>query len=150
MNSREHFSVMGLVNRPFAVDNAWFRGEASITTYALEELLGTKLRALYQCRKGRDLFDLWLALTAGGADPDAVLTCFRHYMEDSDSVPTRAVFEENVFEKASRQDFRGDMDALLRPSVSWNFDEALAVVLETLIARLPGAPWKRAGSDAGR
>jgi len=30
----------------------------------LEELLGTKLRALYQRRKGRDLFDLAVALTA--------------------------------------------------------------------------------------
>ncbi|MGH2469017.1 MAG: nucleotidyl transferase AbiEii/AbiGii toxin family protein [Chloroflexota bacterium] len=38
----------------------WFTGSADVPTFALEELLGTKLRALYQRRKGRDLFDLVL------------------------------------------------------------------------------------------
>jgi predicted nucleotidyltransferase component of viral defense system len=28
-------------------------------TYELDELMATKLRALYQRRKDRDLFDLW-------------------------------------------------------------------------------------------
>ena len=32
-------------------------GKCEITTYSLNELLGTKLRALYQRKKGRDLFD---------------------------------------------------------------------------------------------
>lgn len=61
INTREHFTVLGLVRRPFIVDNGWFRGSAEITTYELDELLATKLRALYQRKKGRDLFDLWSA-----------------------------------------------------------------------------------------
>ena len=36
----------------------WFTGAAKVLTYDLDELLGTKLRALYQRKKGRDLFDL--------------------------------------------------------------------------------------------
>ena len=39
------------------MENSWFSGRCELTTYALEELLGTKLRALYQRAKGRDLFD---------------------------------------------------------------------------------------------
>lgn len=70
INSREHFSVYGLEQRPFGVSSRWFSGEASIQTYSLDELLGTKLRALYQRRKGRDLFDMWLGLTLGKANPD--------------------------------------------------------------------------------
>ena len=42
-----------------AVDSEWFSGSGTIITYRLEELMATKLRALYQRRKGRDLFDLW-------------------------------------------------------------------------------------------
>jgi predicted nucleotidyltransferase component of viral defense system len=34
----------------------------------IEELLGAKLRALYQRKKGRDLYDLWLALTTLSVD----------------------------------------------------------------------------------
>jgi hypothetical protein len=70
INSREHFSVFGIERRDFTVDSRWFAGSASIPTYALDELLGTKLRALYQWRKGRDLFDLWLAQGRASVDPE--------------------------------------------------------------------------------
>lgn len=62
INTREHFTELGLESVPFEVDSPWFGGSAEVNTYALDELLGTKLRALYQRKKGRDLFDLWHAL----------------------------------------------------------------------------------------
>ncbi len=36
-----------LRHRPFAVSSRWFEGSCQITSYELDELLGTKLRALY-------------------------------------------------------------------------------------------------------
>jgi predicted nucleotidyltransferase component of viral defense system len=42
----------------FKVKNQWFNGSCKIATYQLYELVGTKLRALYQRKKGHDLFDL--------------------------------------------------------------------------------------------
>lgn len=48
---------------PFGVENPWFTGEAAIPTFSREEMLATKLRALLQRNKGRDLFDLDYALT---------------------------------------------------------------------------------------
>ena len=62
INTREHFNVLGLKQIPYKVENSWFLGECMLTGYELEKLLGTKLRALYQRRKGRDLFDLYWAL----------------------------------------------------------------------------------------
>lgn len=59
INTREHFNVLGLKEIPYKVENEWFSGECNLTGYELEELLGTKMRALYQRRKGRDLFDLY-------------------------------------------------------------------------------------------
>ena len=63
INSREHFSALGLARVPFEVRSRWWSGQTEVTTFHLDELLGTKLRALYQRKKGRDLFDLWYALT---------------------------------------------------------------------------------------
>ena len=70
VNTREHFSELGFVTLPFAVESPWFSGEAEVTTYALDELLGTKLRALYPRKKGRDVFDLWHAFERGGTSSD--------------------------------------------------------------------------------
>ena len=59
INCREHFAVYGAQSKSFRVQSAWFSGTAQLTTFTLEELLGSKMRALYQRKKGRDLFDLW-------------------------------------------------------------------------------------------
>ena len=72
INTREHFSVLGYREEPFSVGSRWFSGSCTLRTYELDELLGTKLRALYQRRKGRDLFDLWLGLTLGKANATAI------------------------------------------------------------------------------
>lgn len=58
-NTREHFTVLGYEYSDFTLNSTWVRETLStvnckLTTYKLEELLGTKLRALYQRRKGRD------------------------------------------------------------------------------------------------
>ena len=81
LNCFEHFNVLGLPKVPFRVENSWFTGEAELTTYHFEELLGTKLRALYQRKKGRDLFDLYVALQRKEIDVDKVLQCYKKYME---------------------------------------------------------------------
>lgn len=57
INTREHFAVHGYATQGVEVANPWFSGHADVETFSLPELLGTKLRALYQRKKGRDLFD---------------------------------------------------------------------------------------------
>lgn len=56
--------VLGPRKARFQIDSPWHSGAADVLTYEPEELLGTKLRALYQRKKGRDLFDLSEALIA--------------------------------------------------------------------------------------
>ena len=54
------------------------------------------MRAMFQRRKGRDLFDLYWALTARSALPvsiDAVVDAFfRRYMREEETDPPRAEF----------------------------------------------------------
>ena len=83
INTREHFNVLGLKEIPYKVENTWFTGECNLTGYELEELLGTKLRALYQRRKGRDLFDLYWALTNHEVNTEKVIQCYKAYMDFS-------------------------------------------------------------------
>lgn len=146
INSREHFTELGLEKIPIRVENRWFSGEAEATTFDLNEILGTKLRALYQRKKGRDLFDLWFALEQDATDTAALLRCFDRYMKESGHSVTRAQFEANLHGKSNSSDFRDDIGPLLRPGIRWDFDEAIATVGTRIIAALPGDPWKGDGT----
>jgi len=145
INTREHFSVCGFVRQRFDVDNPWFTAGAELLTYSLEELLGTKLRALYQRKDGRDLYDLATALTkAAGLDVDKTIQCFRQYTTRAGARISRAEFEANLLGKLADPVFLTDVGPLLAAETEERFDAARAgeAVLEHFIARLPGEPWK--------
>ncbi len=139
INCFEHFSVLGYATIPFRVENSWFSGEASLTTYKLEELAGTKMRALYQRKKGRDLFDLYMALLRKDIDPDKVLACFKEYMEFVvEHAPSYKEYVQNMEEKMRDEEFLTDVVPLLRPEVSFIPEEAYNIVYGSLINKLPG------------
>ena len=144
INTREHFAVLGTDTRSFTVENPWFTGTAALTVYHLDELLGTKLRALYQRKKGRDLYDLWLALDTGKPSPDRVVECFRHYMDHDGATVSRAEFEANLAAKLASAVFLEDLRLLIPPEVEYDPAKAAEVVKDELITRLPGEPWKGA------
>jgi predicted nucleotidyltransferase component of viral defense system len=147
INSREHFSVLGLTSVPFAVNSRWFTGAAEIATYTLDELLATKLRALYQRKKGRDLFDLAVALESATADPARIVAAFSEYMNRSGHHVTRAAFEQNLEAKLDDPEFTRDIGPLLAHGYRWNMRDAARAVSSRLISRLPGEPPKRGGDS---
>lgn len=112
INSREHFVVFGPAARSHSVRSPWFDGEAQVQTYELEELLGTKLRALFQRRKGRDLFDLWIGLGTGGADPRRIVEAFRQHMKAEGAGVSRSNFEKNLAAKVESRAFGDDLRPL--------------------------------------
>lgn len=135
INTREHFVVFGAVTRSFRVQSPWFEGEAEVQTYALDELLGTKLRALFQRRKGRDLFDLWWALGTAG-DPRRIVEAFRAYMKAEGASVSRAAFDKNLVAKIGSRAFNEDLRPLLAGAVDFDPAEAARVVSERLLALL--------------
>ena len=139
INCFEHFNVLGLTKVPFRVENSWFTGEAQLTTYHFEELLGTKLRALYQRKKGRDLFDLYVALLRRDVNVEEVLQCYKKYMEFVvDKVPSYKQFVNNMEEKMSDAEFVGDLQALLRPDISYDAHQAYPLIYQTFIDKMEG------------
>lgn len=134
INCFEHFNELGLVRIPFMVENSWFMGECEITTYHLNELLGTKLRALYQRKKGRDLFDLYVALTKAEVDVDELMRCYHRYMNFAvQQPPTYKQFIANMEEKMADPDFLGDTQLLLRPNEPFDPIVGYEIVKEKLI-----------------
>jgi predicted nucleotidyltransferase component of viral defense system len=144
INSREHFSVLGLQKRGFTVNSPWYSDTADITVYALEELIATKLRALYQRKKGRDLYDLWRVLDAEELNEESVIECFQRYIAHDGLTITRAQFEENLANKMQDDAFLEDVEPLLPTGVTYQAETAYHLVSSRLIARLPGKPWKGA------
>lgn len=145
INTREHFTVLGPRRRQLTVDNGWFTGAADVNTYQLEELLGTKLRALYQRKKGRDLYDLWLAFTTLDSEPSKVVECFERYMDHGGTAVSRAQFEANLANKLNAPQFLADIRPLLPTGVTYDAPAASTLVHERLLSMLPGEPWKGEG-----
>jgi predicted nucleotidyltransferase component of viral defense system len=148
VNTREHFSVFGFKRKPFTVDSPWFRGSAELLSYELEELLGTKLRALHQRSKGRDLYDLAAAIERfPQVDLSKVVECFGRYLEHEGHHVSRAEFEESMAGKMRDPAFHGDIEPLLATAevhadAAYHPEAAYRRVHEALIVRLPGEPWK--------
>jgi predicted nucleotidyltransferase component of viral defense system len=142
INSREHFTELGHTTLPFEVRSRWWSDVVHVTTFELDELLATKLRALFQRKKGRDLFDLSYALGQHAATPQRIVGCFDRYMREAGARVSRAVFEENLVNKLEDPIFRADLTPLLRTGVEWDIDHAGEIVQRELIARLPGAAWR--------
>lgn len=141
INSREHFTVLGYQQFQYEMVSRWHTGTASISTYGINELLGTKLRALYQRKKGRDLFDLWHAAAALEVSPEAIVSCFLRYLEHEEHQVSRAEFEMNLFEKLNDRRFLDDMAPLLTTGSSWDYRAAARYVLQSLAPLMPGDVW---------
>jgi predicted nucleotidyltransferase component of viral defense system len=144
INTREHTHLLGIKSYPFAVDSDWYRGETAIASFEPEELFGTKLRALLQRRKNRDLFDLHHGLDQLAMDSDKLIACFDHYLALEGKPITRAIAEQRMLEKLTRS-LTEDIAPLLPAGIRFNDDDALQAferVWTELITRLKGDAWK--------
>lgn len=141
---------------PFIVQNPWFSGAADVVTFSPEEMLATKLRALLQRDKGRDLFDIDHALGIFPVlDIARVTDLFRLYLLRSRSRITRAEAEQRMFFKLSKPTFLRDMRPLLPPARAVLLDDgsikrSFEHVMNRIIRALPGDQWIRSVEMAER
>lgn len=136
INCREHFVIYHLEKNTFKVKSKWFTGECEITTYSFEELLGSKIRALYQRKKGRDLFDLWYSLKQKKPDIKKSIQAFKTFMDKEQHTVSRKEFENNLKEKIKDAYFRGDIEGLIRSDIEFNIEEAYKLISEEIIKKI--------------
>lgn len=119
---------------PYHVESTWWSGAADVLTFQPEELVATKLRALFQRRKGRDLFDLWLVLTVLELDPAEIVACFDPYRPDGYTAErARQGLEEHLGDSG----FRTDLLLLLREvPEGYDVDSAAERVADELLDRI--------------
>lgn len=151
INTREREAYDPPIEIPFDVKNPWFNGQAAISTFSREEMLATKLRALLQRNKGRDLFDLDHALTVfEGLNTARIVECFRLYLEKAEQAISRAEAQQRMFQKLVNPTFFTDMRPLLqtdraRALTDETLKAAFVKVMKELIDRIPGDEWAKAG-----
>jgi len=137
INCREHFAKLDWEKKDFSVQSNWFKGSCSLITYKLEELLGTKIRALYQRRKGRDLYDLHQAFTKRELNVEVMLECYRKYMKFSvGNVPSHKEFIQNIELKLQDEYFVGDIVGLIRPDEVYDHNVAYELVKKELFDKM--------------
>lgn len=137
INTREHFSVLGFEKRKFEVVNPWFAGNADINTFLVEEILGTKLRALYQRKKGRDLFDLDCAMNSFKTmDVHKIIKCVDKYTSFVGAKVTKTDFEKNLLMKLENKPFTNDIISLLPAQSSYDVKKAGDEVLKRIISKI--------------
>jgi len=136
VNTHERSPARELIRHPFTVKSAWYEGTADVLTFSREELVATKLRALYQRLKGRDLFDLWLALDRLRLDPSEIVASFAPYRPETYSA---VLAEKNLREKLGRPAFRDDLKPLVR-AIPEEYDVMMAgeLVIAELFSKLDG------------
>ena len=144
INTREHSHLLGIKPYSFAVDSDWYRCKAEIASFEPEELFGTKLRALLQRRKNRDLFDLHHGLEQLALAPDKLIACFDHYLALEGKPITRAVAEKRMLEKLAHS-LTEDIAPLLPAGIRFNDNDAVRAferVWKELIVLIKGDAWK--------
>lgn len=119
-----------------------FRDEMVATTvngFEIHEMLGTKMRALFQRRRGRDLFDLYWALTEAGTpvNPAEIIELFLYYLQQEGTVATRDEFIGLLQSHLNDRGFLTDMNALLRTGIAYDPIAAGDYVIGSLLKLLP-------------
>ena len=119
-----------------------FRDEIVATTvngFEIHEMLGTKMRALFQRRRGRDLFDLYWALTEAGTpvNPAEIIELFLYYLQQEGTVATRDEFIGLLQSHLNDRGFLTDMNALLRTGIAYDPVVAGDFVIGSLLKLLP-------------
>jgi len=136
INTREHYTVFGYKHYVYDIKSEWFKGNCKLTSYSIEELLSTKLRALYQRRKGRDLFDLYYAYQKLEPDSIKIIKGFREYLANDGLSVTYREYTDNMENKILDSDFIGDTTALLRTEIEYDAKIAWELVKKELIEKL--------------
>jgi predicted nucleotidyltransferase component of viral defense system len=137
VNLNEHAALYPLVNVNFqSLDEEGELVTPQAISYDINEMLGTKTRALMQRQQGRDLFDLWFAWSQSqaGATPYAVngkraMEAFEWYLGNEGTTMGRAEAAQLLDQRVRNAPFRQDMDTLLRPDLpKFDVDAAASTV----------------------
>jgi predicted nucleotidyltransferase component of viral defense system len=141
VNEVEPFAPVVMVPMQIPDDNGGVL-VMDVPSYDLNEMLGTKLRALLQREHGRDLYDLWRAwevAQAGGTvvDPVKVGDAFKFYMAREGSQIPQGWVGSEVERRMKSPKFLNDMTGYLPLGVNYSPMDAYDVFKKFYLPQLP-------------
>lgn len=138
-NVTERTSHRPIVEIPFEFPFRNAKVKTTINGYDIHEMLGTKMRALFQRRRGRDLFDLYQALTQAKpqVEPRAVIESFLHYLRQEATAVGRLEFVTLLDSHLADAGFRSDTNHLLRKGIDYDPGLAGVYIRSNLLNWLP-------------
>ena len=138
-NATERKPHRAVVEMPFSFPFRDKPVQTRIKGYDIHEMLGTKMRAMFQRKRGRDLIDLYWALTKSPTpvDPSAIIESFQHYMKQEGTTAGRAEFIEILEGHLRDRGFCSDMAPLARTGITYNPQTAGKYIKANLLKLLP-------------
>lgn len=138
-NVTERKPHRAVVQMPFSFPFRDKTVQTHIKGFDIHEMLGTKMRAMFQRKRGRDLFDLYWALTKSPTpvDPAAIIASFEHYLKQEGTKAGRAEFIGILDNHLKDRGFCSDMQPLLRTDISYDPQAAGKYVKTHLLNLLP-------------
>jgi hypothetical protein len=138
VNTRERSPAHPIQQLDYQVDSPWWSGSAAVRTFTTRELVATKIRAMFERNKGRDLFDMWLALTQLDLTGDDLVAAFGPYHSPSITAKTAIA---NLRAKLGNDGFRHDLDAFVTATpAGYDIDSAAELVIADVLDKLPSPP----------
>jgi predicted nucleotidyltransferase component of viral defense system len=131
INVRETLPDKPLARVPYKVESDYFTGNTTIVAFDTEEMIGSKIRALYQREKGRDLFDLY-ELSKMNHNWDNIVASFKILKIGA----SKKQFEQNLELKMKNAQFLEDILPLLPAGVTYDPQAAYKWFLEVIIPKL--------------
>jgi predicted nucleotidyltransferase component of viral defense system len=138
-NVTERKPHRAVVEMPFSFPFRDTTIQTHIKGFDIHEMLGTKMRAMFQRKRGRDLFDLYWALTKSPTpvDPAAIIASFEHYLKQEGTKAGRAEFIGILEGHLKDRGFCSDMQPLLRTGITYDPQTAGSYVKAHLLNLLP-------------
>lgn len=115
----ERFPILEPVEKQLETSEVQF----DIATYQLEELTATKLRALFERFKGRDIYDLYF-VSKLEPEPATTRKLFLYYFYRSRKVFNPKVYFRNLAERYSTGSYVDDVSRFVKPTVQFSLKRA--------------------------
>ena len=138
-NVTERKPHRAVVEMPFSFPFREKAVQTHIKGFDIYEMLGTKMRAMFQRKRGRDLFDLYWALSKSTTpiDPKAIIASFEHYLKQEGTKTGRAEFIGILDDHLKDRGFCSDMQPLLRTDITYDPQAAGKYVKTHVLNLLP-------------
>ena len=120
----ERFPILPSVQKQVKTPN----GLANAVTYTLEELTSTKLRALMERFKGRDIYDLYY-ISPLKPNPTITRKMFLSYFYKSRKIYNPNIHYQGLAKRYENKSYVDDVSTFIKPTVKFNLGTAAKEVI---------------------